>query len=186
MAGNVRTDVQVTGLRELQKALRDMVGPGYQPEVERIARPAAKATLAKSIAAEAPVGRPSEGHNYRDPSAARKPLDTKHLRDTVTVRKLRRRPGELFAFGVGPRGFTKWWVIRGTKPHVIRAKSGKSLLIGGGHPVHEVQHPGARGNDFVTRGSRGRGEAAAAREMQKSWDRYVARQMRKARQGGSR
>lgn len=180
----VRTDVRVTGLRELQRVVRAMHGEGYRREVERIARPAARETLAAAIKAEAPVGG-GRGHNYRDPAAARRPIDTKHLRDTVSVRKLRLRPGELFAFGVGPRGFTRWWVVRGTRPHAIRAREGRALLVAGGRMVTEVRHPGARGDDFVGRASRGRGATAAAAAMRRSWERYVRRLMSTTK-GGTR
>lgn len=42
----------------------------------------------------------------------------------------------------------------GSKPHVIRAKNGKALLVAGKNPVSEVQHPGTAPNDYFARGTR--------------------------------
>lgn len=45
-------------------------------------------------------------------------------------------------------------VESGTKAHIIRAKSGKTLVLFGGKVFREsVQHPGARANPFFARGT---------------------------------
>lgn len=170
MAG-IRTDVKVTGLEELHRALEGLQGVELQKAADGIGRSAATGTLARVIRGAAPVGDGSGG-DYRDPRAARRSQDRKHLRDTVTARRIRRRNGELFAYGVGPRKFTRYWVVRGTRPHVIK---GPSRL--GGRWVSDIHHPGATANPFVFRAGRSRG-ATAATEVAKAFDRYVARVMK--------
>lgn len=40
------------------------------------------------------------------------------------------------------------FVDKGTAPHTIKAKPGKTLAIGGGH-YRSVRHPGARAQNFI-------------------------------------
>jgi HK97 gp10 family phage protein len=51
-------------------------------------------------------------------------------------------------------GFRVWWahmVEGGTIAHIIRARRGGAMILGGrgGTPVKEVQHPGARARPFM-------------------------------------
>ncbi len=43
------------------------------------------------------------------------------------------------------------FVHKGTRAHTIRAKNGKALYWkGAAHPVRQVQHPGTKGQPFLT------------------------------------
>lgn len=191
MGAGLRTDVEVTGLDKLLHGLTQLQGAALAKQADKIAKPAASGTLVKAIKAETKSfkghGKPNRKSKNGEPY---KGQDAKPLADTITARKARKRPGELFAYSVGPRKFTRYWVVRGTAPHDITAgarrdghgqfkaagRGAKALHIDGLYRS-SAHHPGSKSNDFVYRGSRGRGEAAAAAEMQKSWDRYVKRVM---------
>ena len=51
-------------------------------------------------------------------------------------------------------------VLGGTKPHVIKAQPGGALRLLGGIIKKQVQHPGAKANDFMGRGNLAARDAA--------------------------
>lgn len=52
----------------------------------------------------------------------------------------------------------------GTKPHVIKAKTGK-VLSWGGHFAKSVKHPGTKGQRFLTASAESKGQEAVAKFM---------------------
>jgi HK97 gp10 family phage protein len=76
------------------------------------------------------------------------PIITGKLRKSIVTRR-RKSPRGMAIYGVGSKLYYASMVERGTKPHVIKSKSGKILLMAKGHPIYEVHHPGARAKPFL-------------------------------------
>lgn len=121
--------------------------------------------LKRAIAAEAPVQGKASAFTRRGGASGLTIIRGREreygrpgdLRRSIAARKIRSNPAIGVAVGpMGKLGFARWWVVRGTRPHTIRARSG-FLPAGMGR---EVRHPGAKANPFVARGV-ARGEAEA-------------------------
>lgn len=189
-----RTDVHITGIGELLKGFAQIQGKDLAREAEAIGGSAARGTFVRAMKAEELQSIRGHGKPNRKTKsgAPYKGMDAKPLDKTITARKARKRPGELYAWVVGPRKFTRYWVVRGTKPHDITVgarrdghgqfkaagRGARALHIGGLYRS-TAHHPGARANDFVYRASVNKARTAE-REMQKAWDRYVKRVMKRA------
>lgn len=159
----VRLDVEITGIAQVLEELgyyrgdqlSEAAAKGISRGLQRAAVPALKAA--------APVGGPHDPWT-RLPSGSKKkggPLNRK-----ISVRKVRKRPGEMAALKVGPNTWYDSWPITGTKPHVITARDfthgratsrqvrqmnrGRALLFNGIF-AERVMHPGAKPNNWVGR-----------------------------------
>lgn len=119
------------------------------------------AVYRKAIAAEAPVkSQASAGatgsFSVRKRSAPGGFVETAYgvpgeLKRSVKVRRIRSNPAIGVVIGpMGKTAFHRWWVTRGTKPHLIRPKDGGFLRLAFGF-VKLVEHPGAKANPFVAR-----------------------------------
>lgn len=99
-------------------------------------------------------------------------------RQSITVRRIRTRPGEMVALSVKPRGWAgtiEAWVVKGTKEHVIRARSavgsspsnlqlrslngnasggGAMALVINGLFSEQVHHPGAKPTPYIATAAR--------------------------------
>lgn len=75
------------------------------------------------------------------------PKKTGALRKSVQARSARGGGAR-----VGPKARHAHLVIRGTRPHTIRAKGGGMLNLGG-YFARSVRHPGSKPNPFVARGA---------------------------------
>jgi HK97 gp10 family phage protein len=125
-------DVKLKGFAELEKALNEL------PEkIERNIVRSALRQAAKVIEAEA---------------KRQVPVRSGKLRDSIRVRfKLKNgRPMATVIAGGTKKGqpFYAHFVEFGAAAHVIKAKRGKALAIGGG-TVERVEHPGARKHPFM-------------------------------------
>ena len=87
----------------------------------------AKAALKRAATKEmVPAIRAALAADIKHPGSHRGPAGNRGrkgpLERNVTARQVRKRSGELVAYGVGPRAWWAGWFIRGTKKHVITAK----------------------------------------------------------------
>lgn len=150
--------------REMQRYLRGLDEAGIAKLLLRGIRKGAPA-LKRAIAAEAPVQGKASAFTRRGGKSGITVIRGREreygrpgdLRRSIAARRIRSNPA--IGVAVGPMGklaFTRWWVVRGTRPHTIRARTG-FLPAGMGR---EVRHPGSRPNPFVARGM-GRGEEDA-------------------------
>lgn len=169
MPEGMRVSFEVTGLGSVIAQLREISDPA---KLEKTTRESMGRSAAKVIAPRLAKagGWKYGGHGGRYP--------TKGLlgeRRRITARRLRTRPGEYVAIGVKPRGWAatvEAWVVKGTKPHVIRARAGshsqggvdsrarrinrgtatladRGALLIGGRFVERVDHPGAQPRDYI-------------------------------------
>ncbi len=130
-------EVEVLGLDSMIRHLERHGGREF-PKRLQTGLPKGAQKLVKPIRDE--LNRSIAGHGERPGRLAR----------SVRVRRGRRdRP----AVVVGPGTPYRHLVIRGTRPHEIRAKDGGSLVFGGRH-VEVIHHPGARANPFADRATR--------------------------------
>ena len=163
----IQTSFTVTGVAPFLAKLNEITDP---KKLERTTRDSlgrsARKVLAPRMAAHG--GWKYGGHGGKNP--------TKGLlgdRRKITARKVRTRSGEFVAVSVKPRGWASAvsaWVVKGTKPHVIRARragmSGvdsrarrinrgtetlgdRGALAFGGRFASVVQHPGAQPTDYI-------------------------------------
>lgn len=85
----------------------------------------------------------------RDDVKRRAPIDSGQLRESVRITS-RARKGQVSA-SVKVGNFVAWYahlVEFGTRPHVIKARLGGALGIGG-KAVRQVTHPGIQGKPFI-------------------------------------
>lgn len=152
----------VKGLKELQAAL-DKLPAKLEANIMRGAMRAGIKEMVAAVKEEAPEGPPSATGAKR--YGGRRGLLKASVRGSV---KLRSKSGKLTGVvrsgGKVKGGGVAYYVHmvnKGTKPHVIKAKKGSALPIGGG--VALVNHPGAKANQFAQRGmDRGQGRALNA------------------------
>lgn len=146
-----RSSLEVTGVSDLLQKLSGLQGDELAKQSQRtIARVSAR-VLAPAMADLAPENRgkqPQDGHQRGLLRNRRK----------YTARKVRTRGREALAYSVKPRVWYAHMVIKGTKPHVIRSKTGRLFL---GWFAAEVHHPGSRGNDYIRRAAQGKDELLA-------------------------
>lgn len=147
----MRSTVEVTGVSDLLQKLSGLQGDELAKQSQRtIARVSAR-VLAPDMATAAPANdgkQPQDGH----------PRGQLRNRRKYTARKIRTRGRESLAYSVKPRVWYAHMVIKGTKPHVIRSKTGRLFL---GRFAAEVHHPGSRGNDYIRRAAQGKDELLA-------------------------
>lgn len=172
MAGLV-TSFEVTGVAPFLARLHELSDPR---KLERTTRASLGRSATKVIAPRLTEPRDWRygGHGGKNP--------TKGLlgqRRRVTARRVRTRPGEFVAISVKHRGWAGTvlaWVVKGTKPHIIRARIAgergvdsrarrinrgtetlldRGVLAFGGRFVTVVEHPGAEPQDFVREAIRG-------------------------------
>lgn len=153
--------IQSKGIPETIRKLQGLTGKELERKSRTVIARSARAILVPPVKAAAPTG---PGKHGRYPHAAGT------LAKKVGARQVRLRSGEMAAVSVGPkrgRNGAWWagWVIRGTKPHVIRARYAKSLFFNGSN-ITEVRHPGAKANPFVKRGVQGKEARLAQRIKQ--------------------
>ena len=160
---------EVTGLAPLLAQLQEISDP---KKLERTTRQSLGRSAVKIIAPRLAqqAGWRYGGHGGRYP--------TRGLlgdRRKITARKVRTRAGEMVAISVKPRGWAgtvEAWVVKGTKPHVIRARGGSHSQSGvdsrarrinrgtetlgdrgalrvGGRFLAVVHHPGAQPKDYI-------------------------------------
>lgn len=153
----------IKGLRALQGVL-DTLPAKVEANIMRGGMRAGIKEIVKAVEQEAPAGPPSGTNAKR--YGGRRGLLKASVRGSV---KLKPKAGKLIgivrAGGKAKGGGVAYYaqiVAKGSKPHVIKAKKGKALPIGGG--VALVHHPGARANDFAVRGM-DRGAAPAVQSM---------------------
>jgi hypothetical protein len=189
-----RTDVHITGIKELLEGFTHLQGPALAKEAEKIGGAAARGTFVRAMKEEERQSIRGHGKPNRKgkDGAPYKGLDAKPMEEGITARKVRKRAGEMYAWAVGPRKFTRYWVVRGTRPHEITAgarrdghgqikaagKGARALHIAGVYR-QSAQHPGARPNPFVFRAASNKAHTAEL-EMQKAFDRYVKRAFKRA------
>lgn len=149
-------DENIRGGAELQAFLNTLPAK-LEKNIMRSALGAGARVVAKEIRNRAPVGPPSdEGARLYGGYAGA-------LRDSVRVVTKAGRDGRIVAAvrvgGKSKRGadvFYAHMVEFGTRPHIIKARSGGSLSFGAGsgtgNPVTEVMHPGTRPQPFVRPG----------------------------------
>lgn len=151
-------------LAEVQKAL-DALEPKAAKAVIQRATTAAAGVLKGPMKKGAPVKRRAaagaRGQGYGTPG---------DLRDSIRAAKVKKTRGGEVATYVGPmgrKGFTRHWVIQGTKPHGL----GKKGLLGrrGGAP-----HPGSRPNPFVSRAADAN-EGKVFDKFEKELDKHLQR-----------
>lgn len=183
------TDLRITGMDELLASLGALDEKGMRKLATQSIKRSLKGTV-EALKREAPRGPAPHRSSAKGRRGRKGPLSR-----NVTVRSLRRRTGELVALQAGPRAWYKHFVIRGTKAHVIEARAADgsratssevrrinrfesgyyrtrkghlgALLISSRF-VFRVRHPGASGNDFVSRAASGQGERvrdALAKDM---------------------
>lgn len=153
----------IKGLKELQAVL-DTLPSKVEANIMRGAMRAGLKPIIRAVQDEAPEGNPSGTAAKR--YGGRRGLLKASVRGSV---KLKTKAGKLVgivrAGGKVKGGGIAYYaniVNKGAKPHVIKAKKGGALPIGGG--VALVHHPGTKANQFAQRGmDRAAGEAV--REM---------------------
>ena len=140
---SVEATVEVKGLKELETNLRQLQ--------ERIATKGLRESLRKSGRAFVDAMKPLI-HSTGGAEQSKDEKDNRrHLADSLIVRTKVDKYGDATA-KVGPTrklAHIANWLEFGTAPHIIKAKHGKALLIAGGHPVFEVQHPGTPARPFM-------------------------------------
>lgn len=142
------TNQNITGGAELQAALSSLPAK-IEKNIMRSALATGAREVAKEIKARAPVGPPSaEGARLYGGYAGA-------LRDSVRVSTRVGKDGTIRAVvrvgGKNKKGvdvFYARFIEYGTRPHVIKAKNGGALSLGGAL-VGGVMHPGTRPNPFV-------------------------------------
>jgi HK97 gp10 family phage protein len=127
-------DPAVTGLNELLAALDDFTVK-FEVNVLRGALRAGAKPMAAIVKDTAPV---ESGGKH--PGALKNSVRISS-RTTAGVVRATVKIGDKVAFYAS-------WVATGTRPHVIRASAGKALSFGG-IERSEVNHPGAKPNDFM-------------------------------------
>lgn len=143
--------VEAKGLPEAIAQLQGLSGKELARKTRTVVARGTRALLVPAIRAAAPTGRGKTGKYPHPPGT---------LAKKVGARQIRTRQGEIAAVSVGPKrgkngAWWGGWVIRGTKPHDIKAKNAGSLFFNGSN-ITEVHHPGAKPNPFVNRGVEGR------------------------------
>jgi len=138
----------IKGLSDLQAAL-DTLPAKVEANILRGAMRAGIKELVKDVQAEAPEGPPSGTGAKR--YGGRRGLLKASVRGSV---KLKTRAGKLVgvvrAGGKAKGGGVAFYaaiLAKGAKPHVIKAKKGSALAVGGG--VALVNHPGFKANRFM-------------------------------------
>lgn len=169
MAGGLAVSFEVTGMASVLAQMMEISDPRKLEKTTRqsLGRSAQKIIAPRLAAAS---GWKYGGHGGRYP--------TKGIlgkRQSITARRLKTQPGEFVAISVKPRGWAgtvEAWVVKGTKPHVIRARGGsqsqsgtdsrarrinrgtetlrdRGALLVGGRFISVVQHPGAQPRDYI-------------------------------------
>lgn len=204
MAGGLRISFEVTGLAPILAQLHEISDP---KKLEKTTRESLGRSAVKIIAprlAENP-GWKYGGHGGANP--------TKGLlgnRRKITARKVRTRHGEMVAISVKPRGWAgtvEAWVVKGTRPHVIRARGAgqsgvdsrarrinrgtetlrdRGALAFGGRFAQVVKHPGAEPTNYIHDAIAPSMERQVVDQLEKDIFAAVARAKRRASAGGSR
>ena len=142
-------DLHVTGLRELQ-AFMDQLAPKLEQNVMRGALRAGVNVIKREAKARCPVGAPSAQ------GVKRYKLYAGALRDSIRS-GVYAKGGRVTAYvRVGGKikksGANVWYAhlieFSGAVPHLIKAKLGKTLTIGGGL-YKSVDHPGMSARPFL-------------------------------------
>jgi len=173
---DLRWDFKVTGMAEWLAALNSLQGPELKKGTTKAMKGAMRSVLVPAMKRQLQSDIRSPG-SHRGPKG--KAGRTGPLASKVTVRTIRTRSGELVALSVGPRAWYKHMFLRSTRPHVIRARNGRALLVGG-EPRFEVQHPGSRGHSSVYRAARGQA-SSIQRQLAHDMEQQVQQSRRKAR-----
>jgi hypothetical protein len=175
---DMRWDFKVTGFAEYLRAVQSLQGAELKKGASKAMRSAVRAVLVPAMKRElsSDIARPGSHRGPKGKAGRTGPLASK-----VTVKVVRNRSRELVALSAGPRAWYRHFFLKGTGPHVIRAKNGRALLIGaGGTPRYEVQHPGSRGHSSVYRAARGQA-SNIQRRLASDMSRHVAQAGRTAR-----
>ena len=142
-------DQNITGGAQLQEFLNTLPAK-LEKNIMRSALGAGARAMAKEIRDRAPVGSPSsEGFLFYGGYAGA-------LRDSVRVYTKVAKDGRIIAgIRVGGKNkktgadvFYAHIVEFGSRPHIIKARKGGALFIGG-NLIGEVMHPGTRPQPFV-------------------------------------
>lgn len=166
--------IQIVGLEQVLRHHAQLRGA----QLEKGVAATLKVALTRLVVPPMRARAPQATHDMRRRSGADK-YTTKSgtLKRSIGVRSLRKRPGEMAAYAVGPRtrkgniatrAFYAGWVIRGTRAHIISVAGigagsrtirlanrggAANALSFNGHFAEVVHHPGARANpDFIHAG----------------------------------
>lgn len=202
--------MSVSGLREMIVGFHELQGP----ELPRVIG----MSLAGSMrAVVVPAIKRQMSSDFKDLGSHREPKDSSGTprkprrgrggpaEKNVTVRKVRKRGGELVAIGVGPRAWYAHFPIAGTRPHVISTRAvgargtdsrarrinrgtetltDRGALAFGGRFATVVNHPGSRGTNSVQKAVQGverQVNERYAADLQKAYDRVIAGPVNRAR-----
>lgn len=152
--------IQTKGIEATIQRLQGLSGKELERKTRNVLTRSVRAILVPPVRREAQkIAKAKTGGKYPHPAGV--------LAKKVHAVQIKRRTGEMVAVSVGPKrgkngAWWAGWVIRGTKPHVIRARNGGSLFFNGSN-ISEVHHPGAKSDPFVKRGVQGKEAALAAR-----------------------
>lgn len=170
----------VTGLHTLGEALPKVLESSASRSIRGVVIPAMKRQMSADFKREG-----SHKPPRNDDGTVSKPKRGRSgpAERNVTVRKLRRRQGEVVALAAGARAWYAHFPIAGTRPHVIQARgirgalasgasvrainrlqsgglrtgsrsANRALLISGVYTTR-VMHPGSRGTDSIRKAVHG-------------------------------
>lgn len=160
--------IKLDGVDELKRAL-EALPAAIRTKAVRGALTAAGRVIQKQARINAPVLKSSTA--TRTAGTVRKAISVRRSRQRtrnadegvfVGVRPLRgSRQNKLGRAGASNPNdpYYWWWVEFGTKPHTIKAKRKKLLRVGTGY-AKSVQHPGIKGQRFMTRAAEQKGNEA--------------------------
>lgn len=122
-------DMEVSGLKEMVTGLRTLQGPELPKVIEASAGRTMRAVVVPAMRRQMSADFKDKG-SHREPKKADgsgerakpRPGRSGPAERNVTVRKLRKRSGEIVALKAGPRAWYAHFPIAGTKAHVIRAR----------------------------------------------------------------
>ena len=163
MAGGLTLSFDVTGVAPFLARLHEITDPR---KLERTTRSSLGRSAQKVIAPRLAGVR---GWRYGGHGGANPTKGLMGERRRITARRIRTRPGEYVAISVKPRGWAgtvEAWVVKGTRPHLIRARAAgdagvdsraRSLNRSGGAVAlriagrfaNIVEHPGAQPTDYI-------------------------------------
>ena len=113
--------ISVTGTAKVLAKLHKLQGKPLEKAVRDSLQKTSRKVLVPAVKAGAPKGQNSPwnrpGERYAKMKKKGGPLAKK-----VTVRTIRKRPGEFVAVSTKPRTWYTHFVIRGTRPHVITVR----------------------------------------------------------------
>jgi hypothetical protein len=167
MADGITTSFETTGVAAFLAKVHSL---GDRREIEKTTRSTFQRVGNRIVA---PRMAKSSGWRYGGHGGAYPTKGILGNRRKITARRIRTRSGEFVAVSVKHRGWpgtVAAWTIKGTKPHVIRARGAgktgvdsrarrinrgtetipdRAALFFGGRYAMVVDHPGAEPTDFV-------------------------------------